>query len=326
MNRERQLKVLQAIVEDYVHSREPVGSKALIERHNMKVSSATVRNDMASLENEGVITAPHASAGRIPTNKGYRLFVDQIAAVRPLSTAQKDAIERFLDSADDVDQMMDRTVRLLSQLTHQVAVAQYPIISEPLVRHIDLVPLGAHQLLLIVVLSNAEVLQKQLKQVNISDADIPVLCRTVRASVLEKDSAVTPSVSHSLRAAYDTVMSAVEQLMRHHQVSRLAIAGTSYLVESTDDFSHSIAPILDALEEQVVVLRILDELQQDQRGFLVRIGSENEKELLNDTAVVASGYGQENVSKLGIVGPTRMDYSANLAAVRAVAKYLSRLM
>ncbi len=326
MNRERQLKVLQAIVEDYVHSREPVGSKALIERHNMKVSSATVRNDMASLENEGLITAPHASAGRIPTNKGYRLFVDQIAAVKPLSNVQKDAIERFLDSADDVEQMMERTVRLLSQLTHQVAIAQYPTVSEPILRHLDLVLLEPHQLLVIVVLNNGEILQKQLKQVCISEEDLPVLLEYARASVLAQDAPIiTPGAAY-LQEVYTSILLAVERLISQHRVSRLAIAGTSYLVDSTDDFSHSIAPILDALEEQVLVLRLLDELQQDQRGFLVRIGSENEKELLNDAAVVASGYGQENTSKLGIVGPTRMDYSANLAAVRAVAGYLSRQM
>lgn len=326
MNRERQLKVLQAIVEDYVHSREPVGSKALIERHNMKVSSATVRNDMASLENEGLITAPHASAGRIPTNKGYRLFVDQIAAVKPLSNVQKDAIERFLDSADDVEQMMERTVRLLSQLTHQVAIAQYPTVSEPILRHLDLVLLEPHQLLVIVVLNNGEILQKQLKQVRISEEDLPVLLEYVRASVLAQDPPILPPGAAHLQEVYTSILLAVERLISQHRVSRLAIAGTSYLVDSTDDFSHSIAPILDALEEQVLVLRLLDELQQDQRGFLVRIGSENEKELLNDAAVVASGYGQENTSKLGIVGPTRMDYSANLAAVRAVAGYLSRQM
>ena len=122
----RRLQVLQAIVEDYVSSREPVGSKALVERHQLGVSSATVRNDMAALEEEGLIVAPHTSAGRIPTDKGYRLFVDSLSEVKPLSSAERRAVQALLDNADDVDEMMARTVRLLSQLTHQVAVLQYP--------------------------------------------------------------------------------------------------------------------------------------------------------------------------------------------------------
>src|SRR5213595_2831298 len=99
----RKLEVLRAIVEDYVHSREPVGSKALVERHHLGVSSATIRNDMAALEDDGLITAPHTSAGRIPTDKGYRLFVDQLSSVKPLSGAERKAIETFLNGAIDLD-------------------------------------------------------------------------------------------------------------------------------------------------------------------------------------------------------------------------------
>ena len=113
MSEPRKLEVLRAIVEDYVHSREPVGSKALVERHHLGVSSATIRNDMAALEDEGLITAPHTSAGRIPTDKGYRLFVDQISAVKPLSPAERRAIQALLEGSDDLDDILDRTVRLL---------------------------------------------------------------------------------------------------------------------------------------------------------------------------------------------------------------------
>jgi heat-inducible transcriptional repressor len=138
----RKLEVLRAIVEDYVHSREPVGSKALVERHHLGVSSATIRNDMAALEDEGLITAPHTSAGRIPTDKGYRLFVDQISAVKPLSPAERRAIQSLLEGSDDLDDVLERTVRLLSQLTNQVAVVQYPHLSRALVRHIEFVLLA----------------------------------------------------------------------------------------------------------------------------------------------------------------------------------------
>ena len=139
---ERRLEVLRAIVQDYVSTNDPVGSKALAERHDLGVSPATIRNDMAVLEEQGYITQPHTSAGRVPTDKGYRLFVDRLSAVKPLSVAEKRAIERFLDGAVDLHDVLGRTVRLLAQLTRQVAVVQYPTLSRSAVRHLEVVQLA----------------------------------------------------------------------------------------------------------------------------------------------------------------------------------------
>ena len=136
---ERRLEVLRAIVQDYVSTNDPVGSKALAERHDLGVSPATIRNDMAVLEEQGYITQPHTSAGRVPTDKGYRLFVDRLSAVKPLSVAERRAIERFLDGAVDLHDVLSRTVRLLAQLTRQVAVVQYPTLSRSAVRHLEVV-------------------------------------------------------------------------------------------------------------------------------------------------------------------------------------------
>ncbi|MEK9808975.1 MAG: DeoR family transcriptional regulator, partial [Candidatus Nanopelagicales bacterium] len=126
MLEERRLAVLRAIVEDYVATREPVGSKALVERHALGVSSATIRNDMAALEDEGYIAQPHTSAGRIPTDLGYRAFVDRLAGVKPMSAAERRAIANFLAGAVDLDDVVARSVRLLAQITRQVALVQYP--------------------------------------------------------------------------------------------------------------------------------------------------------------------------------------------------------
>src|SRR5205823_9525831 len=139
---DRKLAVLRAIVEDYVSSNEPVGSKTLVERHQLGVSPATVRNDMAALEEDGYIAQPHTSAGRVPTDKGYRLFVDKLSTVKPLSGAERRAIATFLEGAVDLDDVVRRTVRLLAQLTRQVAVVQYPSLSRSAVRHLELVQLA----------------------------------------------------------------------------------------------------------------------------------------------------------------------------------------
>ena len=160
MLEDRKLDVLRAIVEDYVSSHEPVGSKALVERHNLGVSPATIRNDMAALEDEGYIAQPHTSAGRIPTDKGYRLFVDRLSTVKPLSTAERRAIATFLDGALDLDDIVARTVRLLAQLTRQVAVVQYPSLSRSSVRHVELVPLTTTRLLVVLITSTGRVEQR----------------------------------------------------------------------------------------------------------------------------------------------------------------------
>ncbi len=143
---DRRLEVLRAIVEDYVSTNEPVGSKSLADRHQLGVSPATIRNDMAVLEEEGYIAQPHTSAGRIPTDKGYRLFVDRLATIKPMSAAERRAIQTFLDGALDLDDVVGRTVRLLAQLTRQVAVVQYPSLSRSAVRHLELVSLTASRL------------------------------------------------------------------------------------------------------------------------------------------------------------------------------------
>ena len=139
---DRRFEVLRAIVADYVATREPVGSKALVDRHHLGVSPATIRNDMAVLEEDGYIAQPHTSAGRIPTDKGYRLFVDRLTQVKPLSVGERRAIQPFLSEGVDLDDVLRRSVRLLAQLTRQVAVVQYPTLSRASVRHVEVVGLG----------------------------------------------------------------------------------------------------------------------------------------------------------------------------------------
>ena len=160
MQDDRRLAVLRAIVEDYVATEEPVGSKALVERHGLGVSPATVRNDMAALEEEGFITQPHTSAGRVPTDKGYRLFVDRLTTIKPMSAAESGAIATILDGAVDLDDVVHRSVRLLAQLTRQVAVVQYPTLSRSTVRHVELVALAPHRLLAVLILSTGRVEQR----------------------------------------------------------------------------------------------------------------------------------------------------------------------
>ena len=156
----RRLEILRAIVDEYVATQEPVGSKAIADRHGLGISPATIRNEMAVLEEEGLIAQPHTSAGRIPTDSGYRLFVDRIETVKPLSAAERRAIETFLEGALDLDDVVMRTVRLLADVTKQVAVVQYPSMIKSKVRHVELVSLTTSRLMIILITDSGRVEQR----------------------------------------------------------------------------------------------------------------------------------------------------------------------
>ncbi|MDQ4051473.1 MAG: heat-inducible transcriptional repressor HrcA [Actinomycetota bacterium] len=336
MQEDRRLAVLRAIVEDYVATEEPVGSKALVERHQLGVSPATVRNDMAALEDEGYITQPHTSAGRVPTDKGYRLFVDRLTTVKPMSSAEKRAISTFLDGAVDLDDVVNRSVRTLSQLTRQVAVVQYPTLSRSTVRHIELVLLAPNRLLVVLIFSTGRVEQRVVELgVELDDASLGDLRGIVnRAATGEVISdAVTALCDLATEKAGPVgpigpvVESLVDAMSDHRSDERIAVGGAANLARYGDSFDSAVRPLLEALEEHVVLLKLLGEATAG--GMVtVRIGHEGPYEQLSSTSVVATGYGPHDdaLAALGVVGPTRMDYPGTMAAVRAVARYVSRIL
>jgi heat-inducible transcriptional repressor len=334
---DRKLAVLRAIVEDYVSTQEPVGSKSLVERHMLGVSSATVRNDMAVLEEEGFITQPHTSAGRIPTDKGYRLFVDRLSAVRPLSSAERRAISTFLEGAVDVDDVVQRSVRMLAQLTRQVAIVQYPSLTRSTVRHVELLALQPARLLVVLITSSGRVDQRIVDVVEpIGDAVLGDLRARINTACLGQrlpEAAVRlGQLVHDFPPADRPVASLVvstlvEAFSDERADERVAVGGAANLVRYGDDFDRSVRPVLEALEEHVVLLTLLGEATSPSM-LTVKIGSEVPFEEFSSTSVVATGYGcgDEALATLGVLGPTRMDYPATMAAVRAVARYVGRTL
>jgi heat-inducible transcriptional repressor len=340
MSDERKLQVLRAIVQDYVSTSEPVGSKALLERHQLGVSAATVRNDMAALEEEGLIAAPHTSAGRIPTDAGYRLYVDKLNQIKPLSQAERNAIEAFLVRSVDLDDVISRTVRLLSTLTGQAAVVQYPSLNVATVRHIELVPRAADRLTLIVILSTGQVEQRVIELGRtLTEAQADELIAALRAGLNERSVGLRRSAASAALGEWSAlladqqdqveslVVDAVAAVLAEEREDRVLLGGTANLVRSSD-FALSLGPLLDALEEHMVLLRLLShqagEFATD--GVAVRIGTENSITGLTGTSVVTTSYDMGSLASLGVLGPTRMDYPSTMAAVRAVARYVADIL
>ena len=333
---ERKLDVLRAIVEDYVATHEPVGSKALVERHNLGVSPATVRNDMAALEEEGYITQPHTSAGRIPTDAGYRLFVDKLTTVKPLSQAEKRAISTFLGGAVDLDDVVRRTVRLLAQITRQVAIVQYPTLTRSTVRHVEVVTMTPRRLLLVLITSTGRIEQRVVEAADdVAEeliADLRARVNGALAGQRLTDAATTlaglpDAFEPADRPLVAAVVSALLETFAEDGEHRIAVGGAANLTRYGDDFERDVKPVLEALEEHVILLKLLGEATHPQM-LTVRIGHENPYEELATTSVVASGYGSrtESLATLGIVGPTHMDYPSTMGAVRAVARYVSQIL
>jgi heat-inducible transcriptional repressor len=332
---DRKLAVLRAIVQDFVSTEEPVGSKALVERHNLGVSPATIRNDMAVLEEEGYIAQPHTSAGRIPTDKGYRLFVDRLASVKPLSPAERRAIQQFLDGAVDLDDVVSRTVRLLAQLTRQVAVVQYPSLTRSSVRHVELLALTPTRIMLVLITDTGRVEQRVVDcPVPVPDELLVDLRARLNAAIDGRRFTDVPTAVADLAGAFDaserpivsTVLSVLLETLVEKHDERILLAGTANLTRLGHDFADSLQSVLEALEEQVVLMRLLGEAATS--DVTVRIGHENPYEGLSTTSVVASGYGRGDdvVARLGVIGPTRMDYPGTMGAVRAVARYVGHIL
>lgn len=331
---DRPLEVLRAIVQDYIQSKEPVGSKSLVERHSFGVSAATIRNDMAILEEEELITAPHTSSGRVPTDKGYRVFVDRLSEVKPLSAAERAAIEGFITKSSDLDEILGHTVKTLSQLTNQVALVQYPTLGKSSVRHIELISIDDKKMLLMLITDSGRIQQHVFELAGSDEGSIERLKNLLNEKLAGKPLSEVSTLTNSLVFSSADQMNQIASQVIHNLLAlvdantqeKILLAGTSNLAKRGDDFPGSISPLLEAIEEQVVLLRLVSEMQADQHGISLRIGRENSVDALSNASVLVSGYesGGSEIAKLGVIGPTRMDYSSNIGAVRAVARYLTK--
>jgi heat-inducible transcriptional repressor len=328
---DRKLRILRAIVAEYVADGEPVGSRRVVEVARLDVSAATVRNDMAVLEELGYITQPHTSAGRVPTDQGYRRFVDDLAANPALDAPKRELIGELLGSARDVEDLLARTSSVLSQLTRLVSLVIAPAVDAARCKLVELVGLTPQSALLLLVADTGRVEKRTVDlPAGTTDADLDrvrtMLGEHVRGRPMGE-------VHGALRAVADTAPTELREVLRgvadatdagladdtvHHVVvgGRASLAGEVAL--ERDDLSR----ILELLEERATLARILSDTEGDEP--LVRIGGENTVEDLRATSLVAQRYRVVTAGSLGVLGPTRMDYASVLSTVRAVADELQR--
>ena len=331
---ERKLVVLRAIVTEYIAHGEPVGSKRVVQSAGLDVSAATVRNEMAALEEFGLIEQPHTSAGRVPTDLGYRRFVDDLRANAQLDDPRRELVEELLGSARDVEDLLARTSTVLSQLTRLVSLVIAPAMDASRLKLVELVSLTPGSALLLLVADTGRV-EKRLVELPVTtrESDLDrvrvVLSEHVRGhrlgevhGVLDEMVEEAPAdLREILVGLRDATTSGLSDDTLHH----VFVGGQAALVGEETFERDQLSRVLELLEERVTLARLLADATADDDA-VVRIGNENQVEDLHATSLVAQRYQLVTAGSLGVLGPTRMDYARVLAAVRAVADQLQETL
>jgi len=328
---QRKAAILRAVVQQYIETAQPVGSTNVAARPDVAVSSATVRNEMTVLEREGYLAQPHTSAGRVPTEKGYRFFVDGLGGTDRPSSGNVRAVRDFFSSAHgELESMLRETTRLLSSLTHSAAVVvgDHPDVAT--LRSVQLVDLSARTVLVVVVLSNGVVLKRTFESPVEMDADLLARAQSVVSGAVVGhdlthiglfDASGPPGDSGVLAStALDAVRAAVAE-----ESQQVFVDGAAH-VAGAFETRETVERVLTILEQQFVVVTLLKELLDG--GLTVAIGSETGVETLADCALVVAPYsaGDTPAGVIAVLGPTRMDYAEAVSTVSVVSRRLSRML
>lgn len=326
---DRRQRILRALIEEYVACALPVGSRTLTERYGLGVSSATVRNDLSALEDAGYIVQPHTSAGRVPTDAGYRAFVDELLASGPAveEGPYRDVAAQLRSTAKELDGLMERTSEALMRLTDCLSIVGAPSVLASHIRQLSLISLSAHQALIVVVTEDGQVVNRTVAFAEeVAPEELASVQSLINAAfagrapteVRERlDAAAIEELQEPLaRLVVDEVLACLEEGGLTHHTYRLGLSALMRKPEFSD--ASSLAPVMDVLEDDEVLLRVVGGAPCHGESLLVRIGRENAADELHRMSVVAAKYGRGDAEGfVCVVGPTRMDYNRVIQAVRA---------
>lgn len=331
----RKLKILQAVIEAYIQTGEPVGSKTLCQALDVSVSSATIRNEMASLSELGLLEQPHTSAGRIPSQLGYRLYINQLMRPQPLTEAEKRYIDGHLSEyADDPDLLLEKAAQMLAQMTSYAAISTTPTNQDATIRRIQLVQTGPHTAMLVLAASTGAVKSKLFR------ASYPLNSDILRmfARVLNEKMAdvhlinVTPDFIKStafsigeLSLMMAPVFLAISQACREILKTTVMLEGQTNLLYLPEYEVDSVKRLLHFLEHRNELARLI----AAQKGAVgVFVGGESNQPEMIDTSVVLARYsmGRNTRGSLGVIGPTRMDYPKIVSNLRYLADTVGAML
>lgn len=338
---ERKALILRAIITEYVTHAEPVGSKRVLEVARLDVSAATVRNEMAALEEAGLIHQPHTSAGRIPTDKGYRHLVDRLRGDGPepadVDVRRRDVIAGLIGTATDADDLLIRATSALAELTQLVALVITPALDMATCRLVELVGLGGSSALVLLVSDTGQVVKRHVElPAGTTDGELErvrvALNEHVRGRRMAEVTQAIADIAHDgpseLRVVLRSVADAIGESWTAEVVQRVLVGGSSSLVGERSLDRGQLESVLGLLEERATVGRVLSQRSSapDALSPSVTIGGEHDVIELTATSLVGKQYDVGSIGSIGILGPTRMDYARVLSTVRAVAVELERAL
>jgi len=333
---DRKARLLRAVVHDFIQTAEPVGSKTLAERYALGVSAATIRNELATLEEQGYLSHPHTSAGRVPTDRGYRFYVDSLSGVGKLARAQEEAIVRYFEGAADLEETLRRTSVLLASLTRYTAMVAPPSLDRSRVRHVELIGLGRHVIMMVLIMDTGRVEKRLVETASeVSASDLEDLRRQLNETLVGERldraelvlSAMAQEVPPHRQVLFTTLVNAIGQVVGDQTSERVWVGGQAHIAGPGGfDGIETVHRVYQALEQQVLVLRLLQAALGKDRVSVI-IGAENPVEGMEACSFVTSTYlAGDATGSIGVLGPTRMDYLRAMAAVQAVAGYLGDVL
>ena len=325
---DRKAAILSAVVEEYIHTAQPVGSERVAASHAVEVSSATIRSELANLEDQGYLVQPHTSAGRVPTEKAYRFFVDHLDTPGTLDAADREQVQAFFSrSHSEMEQMLADTSSLLANLTGSAAVVLAPDRDQLEVRSVQVVGLTPDLALLVLVMANGTVEKHTLElagdAAEPSEATLAVAAAYLSGALIGRRLSAVLPVPATGEPSVDAVLRTAEVILaeRSDSADKAWVGGTALVVGAFDEIER-VRRVLDVLERQFVVVTLVKDVID--RGLSVAIGAETGLETLAGCSLVVAPYEIEGqpAGSIGVLGPTRMDYSQAMATVAVVGRRL----
>ncbi|CUU46077.1 heat-inducible transcription repressor HrcA [Clostridium beijerinckii] len=334
---DRKIRILQAIINDYIRTGDPVGSRTIAKNYNLGIGSATIRNEMADLEDMGYLEQPHASAGRIPSSKGYRLYVDQLMDNQMLTVEEDLRIKQYIiDSAMlEVDKIVKQTSALLSELTKLTCVIETPSVKRSFIKSIQLIKVDDHNLVS-VFLTDTGVIKNHIMKLNNRVPEVETLTRInevinnrlVNLSIQEINLEVINNLKKDL-GAYEEIINALLPIL--YETLNAADSTEVFMEGTTNIFNYPEYNDIDKAKEMLSLLNdkeALMELFNPQDNITVSIGDENYKPQARDCSIISAEYSFKDrpIGKIGLIGPRRINYSKVITIMSEVIKELNNIL
>lgn len=336
---DRKIKILEAIINDYVATAEPIGSRTIAKKYNLGISSATIRNEMSDLEELGLIVQPHTSAGRVPSDKGYRLYVDHLMQSRELTGDEVKVLREVINrNVDHIDYLMKQTAKALSMLTNYTTVVTEPKGKEVKVKHIQLVPVDEHSVVCVVVTDTKVIKNHVLRCQRPLDTDELNRLSAMFNLLIEKcdvnalDNKQLDEVLDKFgdyRALAKGITEAVKKTLAEEQDVQFYASGVNNILEFPE-FNDVVKAksFLQAFEEKDMLITLLGQSDSPDNKIQIVIGGENKMEGMEDCSIVRANYryGENTYGTIGVIGPTRMNYSQTVSILNAIVKKINSII